>query len=293
MEDPRARDSVWRFFETWLELDEGVDVDAELAGFASGEGLSEALVAEARAFVEQVLWNEDGGFADLMERAYVATDDDRVAALYDLSAGEHEGARAGLLLRAALLQTSTLATAPISRGVFVLRRMLCEDMPAPDLETVAERLGDVEGEHGPERARDVIARVTDDGPCQGCHSRINPIAFALEDFDSLGRSRDVEPLFEHGAVVDEVPWRPADLNVSLDGEERALSTGASLTETLAASEAARSCFVQRLRVHAATHPIEADCRAQDLGAAVQEGLSLRELFVEAVVDDAFTLRPLR
>src|SRR5690606_2726885 len=89
------------------------------------------------------------------------------------------GARAGLLTQLGFLTTHayTTDTSPIHRGVFVLRRILCENIPDPpggiDL-TLPETTDEIV------TTRDQVEAHTSAAACANCHSMINPIGFAFE-----------------------------------------------------------------------------------------------------------------
>ncbi|MEM6957148.1 MAG: DUF1592 domain-containing protein [Myxococcota bacterium] len=287
---PRARDSVWRFFEQWLELDEALAVssDRTLLDGLDADGLEHALYEDVRGFVETLFWDQDADVERLFTSPLVASDDPRVRALYGLGpgAGRSGAERAGVLLRPALLQASTLATSPIGRGVFVLRRYLCDELPSPDLDTVNNRLSELEElDRSTMRSRDIIQAMTGDSPCSTCHGRINPIAFALEDFDPLGRHRSEEVAIEGGEIVGTFPFEPAGSQLSIDRETVTVDRGAELSRALGASRQVQHCFVDRLTVHTQGR-VTGDADACDLSqrtSASLEGLSMHALFRSSVL----------
>ncbi|MFT5358567.1 MAG: hypothetical protein ACI9KE_005806 [Polyangiales bacterium] len=305
MEDPRARHSVWRFFEQWLEMDDplSVDNDPALLDGLEREGLDEALVAELRAFVDSLVWDDDAGLDELLTSRRVPTQDPRVASIYGVTPWDGEGAypesgpeRVGLLLRAALLQSSTLPTAPITRGVFVLRRYLCDQLPPPDLDVVNSRLSELENlDRSTMRASEIISTMTGELPCSNCHQAINPIAFALEDFDGLGRHRTEELAIVAGEVVASFPIEPAGASVELDVDvETLVDGGADLARALSESRRVQDCFAERLMVH--TQGREAtladSCAIRRQAIAADEGASLRDLYLQSVVASSIDARAL-
>ncbi len=305
MDDPRVRDSVWRFFEQWLELDEplSVDDDPALLDGLERDGLDQALYDDVRAYVEAMTWDTDGSLSALFTSPIVTASDPRVAAIYGVAPWDGVGAypetgpeRGGLPLRAAMLQSTTLATAPIVRGVFVLRRYLCDQLPTPSLDIVNDRLSELEHlDRETMRSREIVDAMTGDEPCVTCHGTINPIAFALEDFDGMGRHRTEEHAISGGMILASFPVEPANSTLEIDpGESVTIDGGAELSQALADSRRLQDCFVQRLLVHTQGRDFtpEDGCAIRRLGSAAEEGQSLRDLYLGTVLDHAIGTRAL-
>ena len=139
--------------------------------------------------------------------------------------------------------------------------------------------------------------MTGDLPCTNCHNAINPIAFALEDFDGLGRHRSVEQAIVGGEVVASFPIEPAAASVGLDVDIDARTTvnnGAELAVALSESRRVQDCFVERLMVHTQGREAEDEdaCTIRRQAIAADEGMSLRELYVQAVVAASIDARVL-
>jgi hypothetical protein len=111
--------------------------------------------------------------------------------------------RGGLLRQGSVLSVTSYATrtSPVLRGVLVLKNMLGAPPPAPppqvpalDESTVAANL--------PMRER--LAAHRNNAVCASCHRTIDPVGFALENYDAVGRWRDLEvedqPVDASGAV---------------------------------------------------------------------------------------------
>jgi len=118
--------------------------------------------------------------------------------------------RGGLLRQGSVLSVTSYATrtSPVLRGVLVLRNMLGAPPPAPppqvpalDESTVAANL--------PMRQR--LAAHRSNAVCASCHRTIDPVGFALENFDAVGRWRDMEvedqPVDASGAVPGDREFR--------------------------------------------------------------------------------------
>ena len=98
--------------------------------------------------------------------------------------------RGGLLRLGAVLTTTSapLRTSPVKRGDWILRRVLGTAVPPPPADAGSIAADDVGSTGATIRQR--LAAHRRDTSCNNCHSRIDPLGFALEHFDPLGRWRD-------------------------------------------------------------------------------------------------------
>ncbi len=98
--------------------------------------------------------------------------------------------RGGLLgLGAVLTVTSApLRTSPVKRGDWVLRRVLGTPVPPPPADAGSIPADDVLADGKTVRQR--LEAHRRNPSCVNCHSRIDPLGFALEHYDPLGRWRE-------------------------------------------------------------------------------------------------------
>jgi hypothetical protein len=116
--------------------------------------------------------------------------------------------RGGLLGMAAILASTSYPqrTSPVLRGNWVVETLLGEKLPRPPANVPV--LPDQEGLDGL-TTRQLVERHVSDPSCAGCHSRIDPLGFAFEHYDPIGRRRDKE-----------ASGRPVDTKAKLkDGTE--------------------------------------------------------------------------
>jgi len=118
---------------------------------------------------------------------------------------------------------------PIHRGVFINEQILCVKLgpPAPNIPPLPEP-----GENETNRQR--IDALTGPGTCgQGCHATIiNPIGFAFEHYDPLGRYRTTDG----GVQVD------ASGAYALDGQPAPFADALELVELMAGSRQVHRCY---------------------------------------------------
>ena len=100
--------------------------------------------------------------------------------------------RGGLLGMPAVLAVSshTYRTSPVLRGAFILESILGTPPPPPPPNVPL--LEENKGAAAAKTVRERLAQHRASPDCAGCHSRIDPLGFALENFDVLGKWRDQE-----------------------------------------------------------------------------------------------------
>ncbi|MFO7567887.1 MAG: DUF1592 domain-containing protein [Enhygromyxa sp.] len=196
--DDRARDAFLHFHEQWFDLAR-VDRVSKLPEDNFDEGLRAAAKEEARRFVEHVIFDEQGTLGDLLtsNRTFV---NDRLAAVYGVMPPEpgawvevelDPAQRAGFMTQVAFLagHGHPLNPSPVLRGVYGLKDLLCWPLGAPP--PVAEAMQIPEG--SPDQTnRETYEALTAADECNSCHQFINPVGFAFEHYDTLGRWRDLD-----------------------------------------------------------------------------------------------------
>jgi hypothetical protein len=114
--------------------------------------------------------------------------------------------RGGLLGMPAVLAVSShpYRTSPVLRGVWVLDSLLGTPPPPPPA-NVPPLEEHQENAEAPKSLRERLTRHREDPACASCHSRIDPLGFALENYDPIGRWRDRDggkPLDTSGELPD-------------------------------------------------------------------------------------------
>ncbi|MFT5124532.1 MAG: hypothetical protein ACI97B_003167 [Verrucomicrobiales bacterium] len=101
------------------------------------------------------------------------------------------GRYGGVLGQSAVMMATAngVDTQPVLRGVWVLENILGMATPPPP-KAVPALTPDTVGALTP---RDLLAAHTTESSCAGCHRKIDPVGFVLENFDPVGRWRDEWP----------------------------------------------------------------------------------------------------
>ena len=195
--DRRSRALVDNFAEQWLYLRD-VEAKEPDPGFFPGfdENLRQAFERETALFIDSVL-REDRGVAELLTADWTFVDE-RLAKHYGMPHvyGSHfrrvslDGtARRGLLGQGGILTLTSYATrtSPVLRGKWILENLLASPPPPPppDVPALAEKTG----EGAALSMRAAMERHRANPACASCHARMDPLGFALENFDAVGRWR--------------------------------------------------------------------------------------------------------
>ncbi len=119
----------------------------------------------------------------------------------------NEFQRGGLLRLGTVLTTTSapLRTSPVKRGDWVLRRILGTPTPPPPPDA-----GSIPADDklfGGLSLHDKLEAHKRNATCAGCHTRIDPMGFPLEHYDSTGRWRtkypDGKPIDDTSKTIDE------------------------------------------------------------------------------------------
>jgi hypothetical protein len=112
--------------------------------------------------------------------------------------------RGGVLSMPAVLAVSSYPyrTSPVLRGAWILDSILGTPPPPPppDVPALEKQAGDA-----PKSVREMLTAHRDNAVCASCHSRIDPLGFALENFDQVGRWREQDagkPIDNSGELPD-------------------------------------------------------------------------------------------
>ncbi|MEP3478266.1 MAG: DUF1592 domain-containing protein [Fuerstiella sp.] len=203
--DERSNEFVNGFLDSWLNLrDLGNQPPPRKAAWEYySTDLPASMKQEARQFFRHLIDGNRSVF-ELLDADYTFVDK-KLAKHYGLSAkdrlklqdgfqriefveGDHRG---GILGMAGVLTVSAngVETSPVTRGVWVLENVLGITQPPPP-----DEVPDIEANvTGAKTIREKLALHSTDKTCFVCHRNIDPIGYALETFDPIGRFRTKYP----------------------------------------------------------------------------------------------------
>ncbi|MEZ0390848.1 MAG: DUF1588 domain-containing protein [Pseudobdellovibrionaceae bacterium] len=150
--------------------------------------------------------------------------------------------RAGLFTRAAFAFSGSRESNLILRGAKLRRDYLCNDF-APPNNTVLDTSIPVSG---PPTQRNIVIAGTQTGSCKGCHEYyINPLGFALENYDAFGRYRALEDIYSSSnQLVQSVPVNAVVAPRLSQGNPTVVDGGVAFSQHLGTSEEFNTCFVR-------------------------------------------------
>ena len=195
--DRRSEALVTNFAEQWLFLRD-VDAKEPDAGFFPGfdENLRQAFRRETELFVDSIL-RDDRNVLDLLTANHTFVNE-RLAKHYGIPHvyGSHfrrveltDESRRGLLGQGSILTLTSYATrtSPVLRGRWILENLLSSPPPPPPPNVPA--LDETTDDGRPRSMREAMEQHRANPVCASCHQRMDPLGFALENFDAIGRWR--------------------------------------------------------------------------------------------------------
>lgn len=257
LNSPAAKEKLGDFVGELLGTDELEKSLKDTNIWAGFEQLVPAMKTEAREFFSAVMLDDTEQFATLFNADFtyvnqalanhygingVAGDNFRRVSTFD---------RGGLIANGGFMARwgEDVESSPFRRAVKIRRRILCQAMPAPPAGINDDRIGLLE-QHADFINADTTTNrmkyeiLTNTGSCVECHKEwMNPLAFGMEDFDTVGRYRTTDlkgnMIDALGALYAPVNLADKTLKVDFDGTR-------GLSALLAESQKAQSCLPQNL-----------------------------------------------
>ncbi len=298
----RGRSKLTAGIARWSLMDRTADLSnlpQPLLQGADADALSRAMIEEATTFIENLVFEQDATFEELLTSPLSYAEDQTLADLYGhspatpSSPAQFEGRRRGLLLRAPALTATGPRAHIINRGVDVQKRILCNQIPLPTVDIADSRGSDdlTEAELLEMSNREIVSMTTAPAVCQGCHSTIDPTGYVFESFDSMGRLRDAEQVFTmEGELHGEVSIDPsADVPLP-EGGTVPMNDAYDFVGWVAESDVGKACFARNM-LRYLTEREETPGDECNLQAASDVLLSsstpVSNLVVEALIHDDF------
>lgn len=214
--DPRAESLVTNFAAQWLFLRDVESKEPDIFLFPDHDvTLRRALEHETELFVGSVL-RGGGSVVDLLTARYTFLNE-RLAKHYGVPDvyGSYfrrvnfapDNPRSGLLGQGSILTVTSYSTrtSPVVRGKYVLDNLLASPPPPPPPNVPALKTEDDAAGGRQLTMREAMTKHRADPVCAACHAKMDPIGFALEHFDAVGRWRDEDagqPIDAASTLVD-------------------------------------------------------------------------------------------
>jgi hypothetical protein len=230
--DPRAETLASNFVHQWLDMQRLDEVAPDRAIFPHASGAGDPrddFLTELTLFAKSI-FDEDRSVVDLLTANHTYLNE-RIALHYGIRnvRGDRfqrveldRSERWGLLGKGAVLMAAAYPnrTSPVLRGAFILEHIQGTPpaMPPPNVEALDEN---AIGTTNARTVREMIAAHRDNPACYSCHAVMDPLGFALENFDATGAWRDIDryagtPIDASGELPDGTPIAgPDDLRAAL------------------------------------------------------------------------------
>jgi hypothetical protein len=288
---PAATATLLDFHDQLLAMREydNISKKATFAGFDAGA--PEDLKQEAKHFIQDVIFQQDHGLHTLFSAPYTFANA-RIRTLYGVDASGANATdftkldldptqRAGLLTQVGFLASNGEQDTPniIIRGVHIARKILCSALPPPP-KNVPPLPALMPGMTNRQR----VETATKDSPCNGCHTTIiNPLGFALEHLDGVGKYRTTD----NGLPID------STTTYNIDGKDVPISGAVELSNAIANSDQANACYAQNLAEYLYGRVVARDTDnqlVQQGGWLSHDKESVQNLVVNLLATDAFLTR---
>ncbi|MGC2659836.1 MAG: DUF1592 domain-containing protein [Bryobacteraceae bacterium] len=251
LKDPRAAALVDNFAGQWLEFRNISLIHPDKKSFpAYTPALRKDMVTETRMFVQGII-QDDRSILDFIDGAYSYMNED-LAKFYGIQgvtgpefrkvslAGTE---RSGVLTQASVLTVTSYPTrtSPVLRGKWILENFLNAPPPPPPPGVGSL---DTKGASVTGTMRQQMERHRADPLCAGCHTRMDPLGFALENYNAIGQWRDKEGAF------------PIDASGSMPNGTKFNGSSELKTYLKSKPEAFASCLTEKLMTYALGRGIE-------------------------------------
>lgn len=195
--DPRSKALITNFVPAWLDIAKVRSVLPDPDVYSDfDDNLREGLLKETELFVENEM-RADRGIPELLNANYTFLNE-RLARHYDIPNvyGSHfrkvmlsDPARGGLLSQGSVLVATSYPnrTSPVLRGKWLLDNILGAPPAPPPPDIPALKENDPHGK--PLSVRERLEEHRRNPSCATCHVRMDPLGFALEHFDPIGKLR--------------------------------------------------------------------------------------------------------
>ena len=226
--DPRSDALIDNFFGQWLFLrNMRLHRPDPKAFMEFDENLREAFITETKLFTASQV-REDHSVTELLTANYTFVNE-RLARHYGIPniygprfrrVTFSDDRRAGILGHGSLLSVTSMSTrtSPVKRGAWLLEHLLGTPPPPPppNVPPLAESQ---EGKKVPTSVRDRMEQHRRNPTCAACHAKMDPLGFALENFDGVGQWRDHDgesPVDASGVLPDGSKFKgPAEFRRAL------------------------------------------------------------------------------
>jgi hypothetical protein len=293
LNDARSRAVVRFFFDNLLPINGLSDVTRDKVLFpAFSAALGTAMHEETQQFLEYEIFTGGGTWPSVLTAPYTFVND-ALAAFYGMTGVTGSTfrkvqlpdptRRLGLILQAGVM-TGTITTNksnPVLRGSFILNKVMCRRISLPTDEKVLAMVM-VPSDTSGATARERFSKHSAQTVCAGCHQYLDPVGFALENFDPIGQYR----VQENGVTI--------DASGSVPGTTGTVNGPVELVQKIAGSEEVQTCFASHWMDFGYGRTVGTDDQCTRIAvndAFKKSGYNVKQLLLALTQTDAFLYLP--
>ena len=291
----KARPKVAAFHQQYMHMGGGTrwaDVQRDTTKYPLFTPAMVPMLTDSTArFLDYVVFDLKGSFRDILTKP-VAFVNSTLAPIYGLNAADFgadyaltnlDASRPGVFTQVGFLAVNAAAgrTSPILRGAFIQKEVLCQQLGSPPADAQSSPIP-TDGATNRENMDNLTAGPT----CVGCHhTYINPVGFALESFDAVGKWQTNE--IDTGAAID------THATVTLGSTEVDVAGAAELMDALAATPEASRCYARKWVQYAYQREMTSQdaCTVDEMaGKLTAGGYTVLNLITDLTQTDSFRIR---
>jgi hypothetical protein len=277
---PGATPRLVRLVREWLGIDSIGQIAKDVNWYPDFASLNAAAIMddETTSFITEVLTKNSGTVGELLDAGYTIINPTSTVTstaisgyyskFYGVTGGSGEvslagakgGARVGILNQGAFnsVYAHASTSAPVLRGVAVMRRVACIPVPDPSTLNITVPPPPAPDASNPETTRALFDVHGTTMGCAKCHATIDAFGFTFEGYDGMGEYRTIDPDSKGSAhlgaekvastraqAIGGYEYLPTNTSTTVSGTnsdlDQAYADSNALATTLAASPAVAAC----------------------------------------------------
>ena len=294
LDDPRSHSVVKFFFDSLFPLTTLTDLARDPVLYPKfSPKIGAYMRQETETFLEHEIFAGKGTWPSVLTANYTFLNEP-LAAYYGIpgvvgSAFQQvpldTTKRLGLLTQGAVMTGSTVtnSTNPVLRGSFIINKLMCLNIGLPSDPAILAQVKVPENVTGT-TARERFTAHSAQSVCRGCHSLMDPVGFAFENFDAVGQYRTEEG----GKTI--------DASGKIPGADTTVVGAIGLSQQLAQSEVAQRCFTQHWLEYGYGRTLHRGANEECLKEQVSDafkasGYNIKQLLLDLTQTRAFLYLP--
>ena len=291
--DGKAHEVSAFFFDNLLPINALSELERDKTHFPTfSKTIGSLLRVETQTFLENEIFGNNASWPSMITANYTYVNGP-LAAYYGIPGVQGDTfvkvplpdtkKRLGLLLQGGIMAgtITTNESNPVLRGSFVINKILCQNILLPTDPAILAQVKVPEGVTG-KTARERFSKHSEQAVCKACHQSLDPIGFALENFDPVGLWRDTE----NQVMI--------DASGGVPGTEGTVNGPVELVQKLATTDDVKTCFATHWADFAYGRITgEGDeCTKASIDESFKKsGYNVKQMLVDLTQTDAFLYLP--